>query len=140
MQGRIAPVQPWLQKGNKGIGFNHKVAQASQTKQQSAKVNTQSAANRERAGAEQAVGERRKKLVAGIVEEELAGEDLPTKVKRHRQLMRQEDVDAKGRAISRMLSAAWSDPFDVPGGTAGDSNPLGRKHRLTALNPLLDDD
>ena len=34
LQGRVAPIQPWLQKGNRGIGFNHKVAQQIQAKQQ----------------------------------------------------------------------------------------------------------
>lgn len=67
-----------------------------------------------------------------------AGEDTEAKVKRHSAVMSQEQDDAKRRAIGRMLSRAFNDPFDNPSGS-GDSNPLGRNHRLTALNPLLDD-
>lgn len=49
-----------------------------------------------------------------------------------------EAEDRKRRAISQMLSRAFNDPYDNGGG--GDTNPLGKKHRLSALNPLLDDD
>ncbi len=64
---------------------------------------------------------------------------MEAKVKRHRQVMQQEADDAERRAISRLLSRGLHDPFDTGFGS-GDSNPLKRKHRLTALNPLLDDD
>ena len=79
-------------------------------------------------------------MLTKLVEDELAAEDLNTKVRRHRQVMRQEEDDAKRRGISRALADALNDPYDVPGGSRGDSNPIGRKNRLTALNPLLDDD
>jgi len=127
-----------MQKGNRGIGFSKK--ETSLNSHPGNRVDdAEVVAKRSRASAEQAVGEKRSKLVAKIVEEELAGEGLDTKLRLHKQIMKQEEEDARGRQISRSLSRAWNDPFDVPGGH-GDSNPLGRKHRLTALNPLLDDD
>lgn len=64
---------------------------------------------------------------------------MQTKLNRHQAVMRQEEEDAKRRSISRYLSRAFNDPFDRAY-TGADSNPLKRKHRLTALNPLLDDD
>ena len=125
-----------MQKGNRGIGFSKS---ASNTQQRSKLENEEMKARRARASSEQAVGEKRSKLLAKIVEDELNSEGTENKVRRHRQIMKQEEEDAKHRQIAQSLSRAWNDPFDVPGGH-GDSNPLGRKHRLSALNPLLEDD
>ena len=133
----MAPIQPWMQKGNRGIGFSKKATVNSQPV--SRVDDAETVAKRSKASAEQAVGEKRSKLVAKIVEDELSGEGFDAKIRRHKQIMKQEEEDARGRQIARSLSRAWNDPFDVPGGH-GDSNPLGRKHRLSALNPLLDDD
>ena len=133
----MAPVQPWMQKGNRGIGFS-KSASSPKTQHRNRLENEDLVARRARASAEQAVGEKRSKLLAKIVEDELNGEGMETKVRRHRQIMKQEEEDAQHRRIARSLSRAWNDPFDVPGGH-GDSNPLGKKHRLSALNPLLED-
>lgn len=66
-----------------------------------------------------------------------AAEDLDAKVKRYRQVMRQEADDARNRAIQRAVFRAFNDPFDNL--ASADSNPLGKNHRLTATNPLLDD-
>lgn len=51
---------------------------------------------------------------------------------------RQEEEDARGKAISRYIHQAFNDPYDSL--TSADTNPLGRRNRLTAFNPLLDDD
>jgi hypothetical protein len=50
---------------------------------------------------------------------------------------RAEAEEERGRAIHRYLSRAFNEPSDGAGG-AGDSNPLTRRNRLTAFNPLLD--
>ena len=96
-------------------------------------------AQRSKVSVERAVGAKRKEMLGKLVEDELAAEGLDAKVRRHRQVMLQEEDDARRRGISRALADALNDPFDMPGSSRGDSNPLGRRHRLTALNPLLDD-
>ncbi|GAX73159.1 hypothetical protein CEUSTIGMA_g612.t1 [Chlamydomonas eustigma] len=139
-QGRVTPIQAWHQKGNRGIGFSKSALQ-----QQSlgflsteARRSEEDRISQARASqVQQSLGEKRRKLVSGIVQKELEGEDLVTKVKLHTQIMRQEQDEAERRAISRILSNALNDPHDMPY-SSGDSNPLNRKHRLTALNPLLD--
>jgi len=47
---------------------------------------------------------------------------------------------AQQRAIQRALFAAFNDPFDNAGAATANTNPLGRKNRLTATNPLLGSD
>lgn len=141
-QGRVTPIQAWLQKGNRGVGFDHKAAQEQQAKQQEKSNSRQDAVRalkRQEAAAARAVGTDRSQMIKKLVADELNGEDTATKVKQHRQLMQQEEEDAKRRHISRFLSRALNDPMDNPF-SSGDSNPLGRRHRLTALNPLLDDE
>ena len=63
------------------------------------------------------------------------GEDLDTKVKRHRQVMQSEVDDAAGQKISRFVYNAFKD-----GGATGygaDNNPLLRRNKLSSTNPLL---
>mmetsp|Transcript_37628 Transcript_37628/g.83774 ORF Transcript_37628/g.83774 Transcript_37628/m.83774 type:complete len:324 (-) Transcript_37628:153-1124(-) len=136
-QGRKAPVPAWLQQGNRGIGFDgrHKAVQQPMSAQKQAEREAKAAAHL----AQQATGLARKEMLNKMVEDELSSETVETKVKRHRQVMKQEADDMKRKAIYKHLSRALDDPFDVPYST-GDSNPLTRKHRLTSLNPLLDSD
>lgn len=77
----------------------------------------------------------RGKMIADLVAQELAAEDVDTKVKRHKQVARQEAEDARGRAIHHYLSSVLSG-YDGTSNT--DSNPLLRRNKLSATNPLLD--
>eukprot|EP00955_Chlamydomonas_euryale_P072063 361277-Chlamydomonas_euryale.AAC.8 len=137
-QGRIAPVLPWLQKGNRGLGFQSKAAQEQNIPHQQ-KANLADEARAASHAAAAALGEKRKAFIGKMVADELKAEDMSTKVKRHRAVMRQDEDNAKRRAIGRMLSSQLNDPFDQPF-SSGDSNPLGRHHRLSKLNPLIDSD
>lgn len=140
-QGRRAPIEPHLQKGNRGIGWS-----AQQTLVQSGTVQPSKKPKRDRQGSNQAAvsvdaakAERpptARRRVADIAERELQAEPFDAKVKRVRQVMQQEEEDRRGRDIQKYLMRAFNEPSsDV----TADSNPLRRgNHRLTATNPLLD--
>lgn len=63
------------------------------------------------------------------------GEDLDTKVKRHRQVMQSEVDDAARQKISRFVYNAFKDGGATGGGA--DNNPLLRRNKLSSTNPLL---
>lgn len=65
---------------------------------------------------------------------------MAQKVAHHQAVLSAKAAEARGRAIQRALYRALDDPLDNAGATTANSNPIGRRTRLTALNPLLDDD
>eukprot|EP00877_Chromochloris_zofingiensis_P002480 jgi/Chrzof1/12232/Cz06g26130.t1 len=134
--GPTVPLQPAQQKGNRGIGYT-----TSQNPNQSSSV----LATRKRVvhgGADvstehqqligPSIGSSR---VREIVKNELAAETTEVKVKRHKQVARQEQSDKRARAIQSYLFRAFNEPSTA---TGSDSNPISRPSRLTATNPLLD--
>ncbi|KAK9840542.1 hypothetical protein WJX81_000450 [Elliptochloris bilobata] len=60
-------------------------------------------------------------------------EALPAKVARVKQVMQAEADDAAGKALARAVYRAFS---DSNGPSAPDSNPLLRRNKLSASNPL----
>ncbi|MEW5297808.1 MAG: hypothetical protein WDW36_000991 [Sanguina aurantia] len=154
LQGRVAPIPAHMQRGNRGIGFSSKDPHASEP----ARATPAGAGGLTSGGnlavpafgrdAAAAAAEQRQQLrsehaakrakLQGIIQAELDSEDLGTKVRRLTQVARQEAEDAKTRSIRSYLSRAFNDPCGSV--LSGDSNPLQRHNRLTASNPLLDDD
>jgi hypothetical protein len=154
-QGRKEPILPSSNPGNTGLGFDDRARQ-----QQGQRKRQRDAPPAPRYAAASAAGSaaaqqpedtdahhhhhqqqqqqqqrRRGALIAGLVAQELASEAVETKVKRHKQVMRQEAEDARGRAIHHYLSSVLN---DHDGTSNTDSNPLLRRNKLSALNPLLD--
>ncbi|GLC48442.1 hypothetical protein PLESTB_000098300 [Pleodorina starrii] len=141
-QGRREPIEPVLPKGTRGLGFDSRAQQQQQQQhsQQEPRQGRKRAAGIAPEGGDAAMlhgaagpGSGR---VAEMVREELARESLGVKVARHKQLMRTEQEQQRGRAIERYLRSAFNDPFDSL--RSDNSNPLSRPHKLTASNPLLD--
>lgn len=129
-----APLQVQPPKGNRGLGFAPQNPPQQQQQRQAGTSNS-----REDTPAAGAIGPvLGSKRVAALVAEELVKEDLDTKVKRHRQVMEQEEKDKRDRAIQDYLRHAFNEPSMSDIGA--DSNPLQRSNRLTRTNPLLDDD
>jgi len=54
--------------------------------------------------------------------------------------MAAEHERAHNLALQRTVRAAFDDPLDNAGFATANTNPLGRRNRLTATNPLLSDD
>eukprot|EP00879_Flechtneria_rotunda_P002019 GHRR01002196.1.p1 GENE.GHRR01002196.1~~GHRR01002196.1.p1 ORF type:complete len:303 (+),score=108.36 GHRR01002196.1:364-1272(+) len=127
-QGRQTPLEVRLNKGNTGLGFQH--GNPAQWTQSPARQTGNSAAAAAVAGP--VLGAKR---VAVLVAEEFAPEDVDNKFKRHRQIILQEAKDKRDKAIQQYLCRAFHEPSTAD---TGDSNPLGKNHRLTAMNPLLD--
>lgn len=67
---------------------------------------------------------------------ELASEDTDTKVKRYRQLDEQQCKAERDSAIQRFVFREFEAPPDSR--ATSNANVLGRSHRLSSLNPLLD--
>mmetsp|Transcript_8210 Transcript_8210/g.14074 ORF Transcript_8210/g.14074 Transcript_8210/m.14074 type:complete len:304 (-) Transcript_8210:548-1459(-) len=131
-QGITKPIEATRNPGTKGIGFSqtqsgvsHEAVQK-QRRQQPADIGA----------AEPPPGTKRARIQA-MVDEELAGESLETKLKHHRAAAHAEQEQKRGQDIHRMLCAAFDDPLDNAGATTANSNVLGRNTRLTATNPLL---
>jgi hypothetical protein len=126
-QGRREPVLPSANKGSLGLGFDRQGGAPGRRQEQPAaggkrpRRGAGSSAEQEDAAAAAALAaagddgdavaviaaarqqlqQRRAELIAGMVEQELAGEDGDAKVKRHKQALLQEREDARGRAIHR---------------------------------------
>lgn len=66
-------MQAWLQKGNRGVGFDHKAAQEKQAREQQRKGDEAAAKRRAEAAAQRDVGDERSRKLAKIVEDELKG-------------------------------------------------------------------
>lgn len=66
-------MQAWLQKGNRGVGFDHKAAQEKQAREQQRKGDEAAAKRRAEAAAQRVVGDERSRKLAKIVEDELKG-------------------------------------------------------------------
>lgn len=78
--------------------------------------------------------------VEGLVEAELGRESVEAKVAQHRAAAAADEAAAAQRALQRALFRSFNDPFDNAGYATANTNPLGRKTRLTATNPLLGSD
>jgi hypothetical protein len=151
-QGRKEPILPFSNPGNTGLGFDDRARQQ-QGQQRKRQRDAPSAPQHADAGAagsaalqqheelsalqrqQQQKQRQRGKMIADLVAQELATEDADTKVKRHKQVARQEAEDARGRAIHHYLSSVLNG-YDGTSNT--DSNPLLRRNKLSATNPLLD--
>ncbi|GIL53301.1 hypothetical protein Vafri_8933 [Volvox africanus] len=124
-----------LPKGTRGLGFDRHAAQ--QQQQQATHSCRKRPAGDDPEGLQ--AQERHSgppSRVAALVQEELARESISDKVARHRQVMCADREQERGRAIERYLRSAFNDPFDHI--RSDNSNPLGRPHKLTQSNPLLD--
>eukprot|EP00798_Chlamydomonas_sp_ICE-L_P013211 gene13211-19046_t len=133
-QGRTVPIQAWQQKGSVGIGFDKKRKHGEGGNGRHSKGSTEDGG---RGASSKAVRMSAKKRVDQVIAAEFEGETLDAKVKRHRQVLKQEAIEEKDKAIQRAVYDAFNDPFDSVDN--GDTNPIGRSHRLTKTNPLLDD-
>ncbi|GIL89021.1 hypothetical protein Vretimale_16220 [Volvox reticuliferus] len=134
-QGRRDPIEPVLPKGTRGLGFDR---HAAQQQEQQAVHNC-----RKRPAGDDSEGQQAQERqsgapnrVASLVQEELARESIIDKIARHRQVMRADQEQERGRAIEQYLRSAFNDPFDHL--RSDNSNPLSRPHKLTQSNPLLD--
>ncbi|GLI59718.1 hypothetical protein VaNZ11_001662 [Volvox africanus] len=132
-QGRRDPIEPMLPKGTRGLGFDRHAAQQQQATHSCRK---RPAGDDPEGLQTQARHSGPPSRVVALVKEELARESISDKVARHRQVMRADREQERGRAIERYLRSAFNDPFDHL--RSDNSNPLGRPHKLTESNPLLD--
>ena len=116
-QGTKEPVQLESQRGSRGLGFA-----AHPPKERGCPSAAAAAAT---AAARPVRGTR-----VLLPPDDLAAEDIDTKVKRVKQVMQAEADDKAGKEIARFIYSA---------GRNGDTNPLlrGGKSRLSASNPLL---
>jgi G-patch domain len=137
-QGRIEPIQPDIRQGNIGLGFESKKK----------KISKNILLPKDRGGmAEKAkakgVGSSKSKnnrKVSALLRDELADEDIDTKVKRVKQIMQTEADEKAGKELARLVYSAFRDGGGDGGGGGGttDVNPLLRKNKkLSARNPLL---
>jgi len=122
-QGTQEPITVHRLQPQKGLGFNP-TKPSSKTQQPSA-VELVDASRVEKA--------RRKRA---LPPDELAHEDIDTKVKRVKQVVQTEIDDAAGKEIARYIYRSLGEGDGA--GNTSDINPLLKKsHRLSATNPLL---
>uniref|UniRef100_A0A7S0UM18 G-patch domain-containing protein n=1 Tax=Polytomella parva TaxID=51329 RepID=A0A7S0UM18_9CHLO len=135
-QGRIAPLGPEFRFRQQGLGFDtldpksHSIKPSSESKPE---LNSTSSN-----GHDSDMRQQKKTSIADIVQDELDSESLHQKVKRHKQIMRQEEDDHKRRLIASYLSRSFSEPYSDNTSSAN----LPPKHgasRISSLNPLIDD-
>lgn len=126
-QGRTAPLQPTLQPGTLGIGYGPKRhPEASAPKPLVGDVYGTTSVG---------AGPQAPRPQRALPADPLASEDLDTKVKRVRQVVRAEEDEAQRRAIQRYMSRALA-PSESS--SAGGGNPLVRRNpRISRSNPLL---
>ncbi|PNH09254.1 hypothetical protein TSOC_004140 [Tetrabaena socialis] len=136
-QGRKEPVLTALPKGNRGIGFDPTLQQPRRGSTEARNPGSHGPPGQQPQHPQQLAAQPTARArMAKLAREELESESVDAKVKRHRQLTRTEAEQERGRAIAQYLASAFSDPFDHL--HSDNSNPLGRSHKLTASNPLLD--
>lgn len=129
-QGQTAPLQPVLQPGTLGIGYGPRShPEAGAPKPLVGDVYGEDGRKTAVKPGQQAPGR-------PLPPDPLEKEDLETKVKRVKQVVRAEEDEAKRRAIQRYMNRALS-PSDGTS-SSGDTNPLLRRNaRLSSKNPLL---
>ena len=145
-QGRLEPLQPDIRHGNVGLGFEKKGGKRKKawepTLEGKKSVDESGDNNKERLWptgmGSTGPQHEQKPTHRPLPPDELADEDLETKVKRVKQVM-QADVDDKAeKALAKLVYSAFRDGDGGPGGSTKDDNPLLRKNRkLSARNPLL---
>ena len=133
-QGRIEPLLPSIRPGNVGLGFETKKLK----KKESGKT------EKDESGHGGGSGSGSKKLKSrkhsALPQDELADQDINTKVKRVKQVMQTVADEKAGKQLARLVYTAFRDGGggDGSGGGTTDVNPLLRKNRkLSARNPLL---
>lgn len=134
-QGLQIPLEKSSQVGRQGLGKSKAAAAAKQNVSKCQQLMQEGAGVKDKSRRWQHLDKiaKHKAKVARLVLPE-DSETFDAKIKRHRQRQLSEVEAARGKAISRYINTAFGDD---PGTTPVDDNPLLRRSRLTAVNPLL---
>ena len=137
-QGRIEPLLPSIRPGNVGLGFETNKSK----KKESGKTEKGESGPGGDGGSGGAGGSKKLKSRkhSALPQDELADQDINTKVKRVKQVMQTVADEKAGKQLARLVYTAFRDGGggDGSGGGTTDVNPLLRKNRkLSARNPLL---
>ncbi|KAL4517961.1 hypothetical protein Ndes2526A_g02327 [Nannochloris sp. 'desiccata'] len=139
-QGRVEPIQAEIRQGNVGLGFEAKIKVNNNNNNNKKKKNNSTVDSKETekdADGRGVGGSKTKsRKLSTLPRDELADEDIQTKVKRVKQVMQAESDEKAGKELARLVYSAFRDGGD--GGSTTDVNPLLRKNRkISARNPLL---
>ena len=135
-QGRIEPIQAEMRQGNVGLGFEEPKKKIKISRKNKLIIDSKEGEKDQGGNADSKSISR--KFSTTLPRDELAGEDIQTKVKRVRQVMQAEADEKAGKELARLVYSAFREDGHHGGSSTTDINPLLRKNRkISARNPLL---
>jgi len=134
-QGRMQPIQAEVRQGNIGLGFEPKKKKKI-SKESNLKLDSKETEKNEARYGGGGGSKANTRKLSTFPRDELADEDVETKVKRVKQVMQTESDEKAGKELARLVYSAFRD--DGNGRSTTDENPLLRRDRkISARNPLL---